>query len=109
MPDEKNPKSAELAAAKSTAGAAGSTTGGPGDTATRVQLERTVVAPNPAQTFWAVIRNRSIDFNQYKAYIDAVMCCVCDPTEGRDQLKKEGKLDLRLPFPGVRSCTWLRS
>jgi hypothetical protein len=103
MPDEKNPKSAELAAAKSTAGAAGSTTGGPGDTATRVQLERTVVAPNPAQTFWAVIRNRSIDFNQYKAYIDAVMCCVCDPTEGRDQLKKEGKLDLRLPFPGVRS------
>jgi hypothetical protein len=73
-----------------------------------VQLRRSDAGQNAAQFFWAVIRNRTIDFNQYKAYIDAVMCCACDPIEGREQYKKAEKLDLRLPFPGVRAYNLLK-
>ena len=74
----------------------------------KVQLRRSEILPKPAQTFWAVIRNRTIDFNKYKKFIDDVMCCVCDPLLSRGELSKEDKLDLRLPFPGVRAYNLLK-
>src|SRR5262245_4527152 len=79
-----------------------------GTRTSRVQLRRSESTPGPQQAFWSVIRNRTIDFNQYKTFIDDVMCCVCDPTEGRESLPKEKRMDLRLPFPGVRSYNLLK-
>jgi hypothetical protein len=73
---------------------------------TRVQLQRTSLPPQPAQLLWVVIRNRSIDFNQYKTFIDGVMCCTTDLPIRPDT--KEGKLDLRLPFPSVRAYSLLK-
>jgi hypothetical protein len=74
----------------------------------RVFLRRGEIDPIPQEAFWTVIRNRTIDFLQYKRFVDGVMCCLCDPLYGRDDLKKEQRLDLRLPFPGVRAYNLLK-
>ena len=72
----------------------------------RVQLRRSEVPPQHAQLLWVVIRNRTIDFNQYKKFIDGVMCCTVELPTKTDT--KESKLDLRLPFPGVRAYNLLK-
>jgi hypothetical protein len=72
----------------------------------KVQLRRSAVPPTPAQLLWVVIRNRTIDFNQYMKFIDGVMCCTIDLPKSPET--KEGKLDLRLPFPGVRAYNLLK-
>jgi len=73
-----------------------------------VRLHRSAVPPKTAQLLWIVIRNRTIDFNQYKNYMDDVMCCITDPLKERQLLTKEDRLDLRLPFPGVRAYNLLK-
>ena len=79
---------------------------GNGNGASRVQLQRTALPPQSAQLLWVVIRNRTIDFTQYKKFIDGVMCCTTD-LPARPETK-EGLLDLRLPFPGVRAYNLLK-
>src|SRR6267143_2242721 len=76
----------------------------------KVQLQRTTIPPQPAQLLWMVIRNRTIDFNQYKKFIDGVMCCTTDLPTKKDAYDKdkESKLDLRLPFPSVRAYNLLK-
>ena len=76
------------------------------NSAARVQLQRTALPPQNAQLLWIVIRNRTIDFNQYKKFIDGVMCCTTELPTRPDT--KESKLDLRLPFPGVRAYNLLK-
>ena len=107
MADEKvNPTKSDLAKARLMSAQASDAPPGPFEAT--VQLRRSGLPQNSAQFFWSVIRNRTIDFNQYKAYMDAVMCCVCDPFDGRQYATKEAKLDLRLPFPGVRAYNLLK-
>jgi hypothetical protein len=105
MPDNKKVKLATPRVATAAPLAAAAAGNGP----VEVRLGRTDLLPVPGpQAFWAVIRNRTIDFNQYKTFIDDVMCCTCDPLYTAEPPKKEAKLDLRLPFPGVRAYNLLK-
>jgi hypothetical protein len=114
MPDKRDfHNEEELAPMKSVGApppAQGNTGHGNGDEngngATRVHLQRTALPPQNAQLLWVVIRNRTIDFNQYKKFIDGVMCCTTDLPTSPDT--KEGRLDLRLPFPSVRAYNLLK-
>jgi hypothetical protein len=90
-------------------GEAGGTPEGPPELDARVQLRRTELPPQHAQTFWAILRHRTIDFTRYKTFIDGVMCCTEPlPTQRKVSGDKEASLDLRLPFPGVRAYNLLK-
>ena len=82
---------------------------GDGNQNVPVQLQRTQLPPQAAQTFWALVRHRTIDFNRYKTFIDSVMCCTEPlPKQRKVACDKETDLDLRLPFPGVRAYNLLK-
>ncbi|MBI5021988.1 MAG: hypothetical protein HZB59_11185 [Ignavibacteriales bacterium] len=74
-----------------------------------VTLNRTHTSKTDDQALWVIIRNRTLKFNQYKKYIDDIMCC--KPLEDKIYKKKERKgkdFNIRLPFPSVDAYNLLK-
>ncbi len=63
------------------------------------------------EDFWQIIKDRTIDFNEYKEIMDSIMACdqpVVDTIQMFDSSKEKQSFRNRLPFMGANSYSLLK-
>lgn len=71
----------------------------------KVSMTETKRISSPDQLLWVLIRNRTIDFNRYKGFMDAVMC---DDRPRRPGALQEYMHSNRLPYHNAASYSLLK-
>ncbi len=70
-----------------------------------VSLNEAKREETPDQLLWVMIRNRTVDFNRYRAFIDRVMCSQDDPAVATARAQATSRY---LPFTRAASYSLLR-